>query len=63
MSAKNIKSVQGSINNKIVASELVAERSNKNFDGNEIFKFFAQDSEYKVFKENVGRHIDENPIL
>ena len=51
MSGKNLKSVQGSIKNKIVASELVAERVNKNFDGSEIYKFFASDPEYKVFNQ------------
>jgi hypothetical protein len=53
----------GSVKNKIVATDLLKERSNCNFNSKELTEIiFENKEEYKLYKEWC-RMIDEDPVL
>ena len=55
------KRVAGSVKNKVVATELVEERKNLNFDQAEIFKFYNHDPNAPKDYEYMLNHMRTNP--
>lgn len=55
--------VQGSIKNKIVATELVEERAKCNFDQEELYNIYYSDPNIREMRQRTDRDIDSDPIL
>ena len=55
--------VQGSIKNKIVATELVEERNKCNFDQKELYYLYYADPEVLKLKDKCEHDAETDPIL
>jgi len=55
--------VQGSMKNKIVATELVEERNNCNFDQDELWSLYFKDPEANRIKAKAEHDVENDPIM